>query len=225
MAAKIAIIEDELPIAEETRDILIGKGYEATIFQTIEDAKTSISASKFDAWLLDLNLNGNKAAGIELATWAGKNQLETPILVVSGLPTEPYKQITRALGLWDFLSKPVDATELIHKLEQLLKAHHHPTPSLSNIPGLEIDPTYPGKARWKNQRFSIPLTPLRMLILLAQRNGETVTYPEFYGVLETGRSKEAVRQNIRKIRESFTYVDPDFDKIKSVTGQGYRWEK
>lgn len=224
MKPKIAIIEDELPIAERTKECLEKAGYAAEIFLSVEEAKPTLKSERYDAWLLDINMNGDQTAGISLATWAIEMQLKVPTLVVSGLPPSPYKAITRAMGLWDFLTKPIDYDDLLYKLRQLLDAGNSPSPELPDIQGLEIDRFFRTKPKWNGSTLPIAFTPLRVLTLLVENAGETVTYANI-SRLQSSQSRDATRQCIQAIRNAFTDVDPDFQKIKAVTGEGYKWVK
>lgn len=221
---RIAIIEDEQVIAEETQQILEGEGFTSDIYLTVADAKEGLRAKNYDAWILDIQMNDDDVAGFGLTRWAEQMGIKTQILVVSGMPENPYKNISRMMNTWDHLTKPVEPAELLFKLKQLLESTRTtaavPAP---NVPNLGLDMSHPGNILWKGRRFSVTLTQYRLLLKLVTKPGVPVTYPEFFSAVTSGKNKESIRQHIRGLREAFQGVDAEFDQIGTETGKGYIW--
>jgi two-component system, OmpR family, response regulator ChvI len=80
----------------------------------------------------------------------------------------------------------------------------------------------------------VPLTPteVRMVRLLAERAGRDVGYREIYDAARgqgfvagsgTDGYRTNVRAAIRRIRQKFRDLDPEFDAIEAYAGYGYRW--
>lgn len=69
-------------------------------------------------------------------------------------------------------------------------------------------------------------------MLLAEREGKDVSYREIYNAVKgegfiAGAGMEGYRANVRalvkRIRQKFKDVDPDFTALENYPGFGYRW--
>jgi len=85
---------------------------------------------------------------------------------------------------------------------------------------------------WRGR--TIPMTPalLKVLRVLWDRRGQLVTTEEIYSVMYRpgwkaggdGSGSEAARTVIKRIREAFKAIDPEFDAILTRPGyHGYTW--
>jgi len=222
---KIALIEDEQPISDYHTEVLQAAGFQVVPFLTKEDALNGLFAIEFDAWILDLKLGGEETAGINLIGVAKERGSKVPILVVSGLEPSRYRSITTALGVWDFVSKPVEPEVLVHKTRQIVDMSKlNGILNVSLVPDLELDEKNPGKVIWKGNKLSLPLTSYKILVRLIEKPGATVSYSSLFKCVSSGATIANIRQHISVLRGLFNEKDPDFDKIQVVTGSGYSWE-
>ncbi|NRB39410.1 MAG: response regulator transcription factor [Pseudomonadales bacterium] len=224
--ANIALIEDEPPLSEQYEKALRAGGHTVTPFLNIADAQKGLKEQSFDAWVLDLQLDGVSAAGVGLISWAEKKNLNAPTLVVSGLDQDPHMHYSLAAGAWDFATKPIESALLVHKVNLLLNANSSSTTGLSinNIENLEINPDEPCEVYWNKERFSMPLTAWNILRKLAAKPDETVEYRTLLSAISPVASKPTLRQHITTIRKAFDAVDPEFDHINVVSNAGYSWK-
>lgn len=221
----IALIEDELPISHYHTEILQAAGFEVVPFLTKEDALNGLFEADFDAWILDLKLGGEETAGINLIGVAKERGSKVPILVVSGLEPTRYRSITTALGVWDFVSKPVEPEVLVFKTNQIVNASKlNDVLNTSLVPDLELDKKNPGKVIWKNNKVSLPLTAYKILVRLIEKPGCTVPYSSLYECVSSGATIANIRQHISVLRGQMSEKDPDFDKIQVTTASGYLWK-
>ncbi|MBL4630801.1 MAG: response regulator transcription factor [Paraglaciecola sp.] len=223
--AYIALIEDEPPLSKQYCEALQKDGHVVETFFTREEAEESLNNPAFDAWVLDLSLDGFQAAGIGLIGWAKDNNIKVPILVVSGLDANIHGQISRELGVWDFVSKPIEDHTLLFKVRQLLNAQNQSSKTFSNVPNLTIDAVNPGAIEWKGNKINVPLTAWKILVKLINSSETCVSYEDLYKCVDTGVTKANLRQHISTLRNQFSSYDPDFDHIKVQTGAGYSWKK
>lgn len=223
--AHIALIEDEPPLSKQYSEALQHDGHTVKQFFTRDEAEKGLNNAAFDAWVLDLNLNGVQAAGIGLIGWAKENDIKVPILVVSGLDANIHGQISRELGVWDFVSKPIEDHTLLFKVKQLLNAHSQSSQPFYSVPNLVVDVANPGAIEWKGNKINVPLTAWKILVKLINSSGVFVSYEELYKCVDTGVTKANLRQHISTLRNQFSSFDPDFDHIKVHPGAGYSWKK
>ena len=219
----IAVIEDDPPTSDSFVQWLSKgiAGADVRKFEDPESAATALNSAKFDLVVLDIALGIKRHAGIELLNLINHLSQPPPVLVVSGLPPEHYRGVTKALGAWDFLQKPCEAHDLVATAAEILSSPG----AGSQVDGgdLVIGPL--NQVRWKSNKVSITLTGVRILTLLFSKRGTAVHYAELFDAVPTGKNEENVRKHISTIRAAFKEVDPSFSQIKVVPVVGFMWLK
>jgi len=88
------------------------------------------------------------------------------------------------------------------------------------------------RASWRSQEVPLTVTEFKIVRLLACRIGEQISYREIYDMVHgsgffAGEGPQGYRINvrslIRKIRDRFRTIDPNFVEIENCAGFGYRW--
>jgi DNA-binding response OmpR family regulator len=120
--ALIAVIDDDLDILDASTLVLEANGYEVITAANPEDGFDIVTKKKPDLIILDVMMN-EPDDGFVLAQKFRKNNISTPIIM--------YTSISKAIGLDyginelvpvdEFVEKPISPTELIEKIEKLLK--------------------------------------------------------------------------------------------------------
>ncbi len=127
----ILVIDDEPDIRELVKDILIDEGYTVEIAhdgQSAAEQLTKITPMLvlLDVWMPDID-------GISLLRqWRENNQLQFPVVMMSGHGTvETAVEATR-LGAVDFIEKPLSLARMLMTIERALE-QWKATPSLSTV--------------------------------------------------------------------------------------------
>ena len=115
---RILIVDDERNIRESLKKYLKLEGIES---ETAEDgfvAKSLLAESTFDALVFDLKLP--RMSGQELLEWVQNEGIRSPVIMISA-----HGEISDAVsalksGASDYLTKPFDPSELVHKLNLLV---------------------------------------------------------------------------------------------------------
>ena len=115
-AKRLLIVEDDKSIRETLHEALVAEGYQVEACKTGDEAETRVfsqfdTRKKIDLIVLDLmlpNLNG-----IELCRRVRKNNIKTPILIVSAKDSESDRVLGLEVGADDYLIKPFGLNELI----------------------------------------------------------------------------------------------------------------
>jgi CheY-like chemotaxis protein len=119
---RILIVEDERVVADTLGQILSGKGYDARVAYSAEDALTLVSGWLPEIALLDVMLPNMN--GIDLAVAIQKNIPGCHVLLFSGQPSvEGLLQKAVDEGhSFEILAKPIHPTVILNKIARLLGA-------------------------------------------------------------------------------------------------------
>ena len=117
----ILIIDDEPEIRGLMQEILTEEGYLTIAVKSAEEAQTSIAENPPDLVYLDIWMP--EIDGITLLKkWSETNQLNFPVIMISGHATiETAVEATR-LGAFDFIEKPLSIEKLVASAEKGLSA-------------------------------------------------------------------------------------------------------
>lgn len=115
---KICIIDDEKSICESLQWILEKKGY-IVKYETIFSAAIElIKKEVFDLYFIDLVMPGG--SGIDLIKLKEENKKDGKIIVITGYPSTPTLVDSVRLHVYDYLSKPIDPSNVIKIVEVAL---------------------------------------------------------------------------------------------------------
>jgi DNA-binding NtrC family response regulator len=119
--AQILVVDDEPDIRELVRDILEDEGYEVSVAENGEAARTRFARNTPDLVLLDIWMPDVDGITL-LREWSSGSGLDCPIVVMSGHGSvETAIEATR-LGAHDFVQKPISLARLLSIVSQALDA-------------------------------------------------------------------------------------------------------
>jgi len=135
--AKILVIDDEKVLRESVKKIVEKIGFLAETAMDFPSAKKLVSQFKFDLFLVDIILP--KMNGIQLMTKLKQEfDLEGGIIFFTGEPNLETCVGAIRLGAYDYLEKPVDPSELIEAIKQVLIKRKHDIKILEETPKKEF---------------------------------------------------------------------------------------
>lgn len=117
MGDKILVVEDELLVREVLTEHLTGQGYEVTQASSGEEAIESARATKFHVTLMDMCMSG--LDGMETCRRPKAEEITRNIPVIMMTEFSYKKEAAAEAGADDFISKPVDFTELAFRLKSI----------------------------------------------------------------------------------------------------------
>lgn len=116
---RILVVEDEHPIAQALRKGLIQEKYAVDVAYTGTDGYEKASGEEYDLIILDLMLPGMD--GIEVCTKLRKENIHTPILMLTAKNQIQDRVKGLNTGADDYLSKPFAFEELLARIRALLR--------------------------------------------------------------------------------------------------------
>jgi DNA-binding response OmpR family regulator len=118
MCKKILVIEDEASFRSILKEVLNQAGYEVSISPYVASAISDALSGRFDLITLDLRIPG--IDGVEIARLFYRNQVVTPVLVISGYLDDNVRKKLEEAGVHHFLKKPSEIKQLIRAVEQAI---------------------------------------------------------------------------------------------------------
>jgi CheY-like chemotaxis protein len=117
----LLVVDDDPAIAQVTKRLLERQGYRVTARTSSPEALELLlaDAGQYDAMLTDQTMPG--LTGLQLAEAALQLRPDLPIILTSGMEDTPLADQGRALGVREFLVKPVNTRDLGEAIRRVLK--------------------------------------------------------------------------------------------------------
>ena len=127
-SGRILVVDDEARNLRMMEAMLISKGYDAVLVESGKQAIDIIKTCLPDVILLDVMMPGMNGFEVAQVLKANNETCHIPIVMVTSLYDVDDRVKAFEAGADDFLSKPVDKTELIARVRSLIKVkafHDH----------------------------------------------------------------------------------------------------
>ena len=226
---RIAVVDDEANIRETVAFALRREGYEVEAYADGAEASTAFEDKMPDLAILDILMP--RMDGLELCRRIRVASETVPIIFLTSRDDEVDRILGLELGADDYLVKPFSMRELVARVRVLFRrAARRATVSRDDetlvIGSLELDPQR-FTVRWKGNPIDLTVTEFMMLQALVRHPGHVKTrrqltregYPHDNYV-----SERTIDSHVKRIRKKFEAVDPQFDRIDTVYGMGYRYQ-
>ena len=115
----IAVLDDEPQMCKALCRLLKTHGFEVAAFALGEDLLAACASRLPDCLLLDLHMPGITGFGI-LERFAAQ-RVQVPVVVITGHDKPGNAERVRALGAVDYLLKPVDESQLMAAIDNVIK--------------------------------------------------------------------------------------------------------
>ena len=226
----IAIVDDEANIRETVAFALRREAYDVQLFADGAEAWAAFQSSIPDLIILDILMP--RMDGLELCRRFRTLSESVPIIFLTSRDDEVDRILGLELGADDYLVKPFSMRELIARVRVLFRraARRAKEPgddeTVFRVGSLELDPQR-FIVRWKGQSIDLTVTEFLMLQALVRHPGHVKTrqqltrdgYPHDNYV-----SERTIDSHVKRIRKKFEAIDPQFDRIDTVYGMGYRYQ-
>lgn len=225
MSIKILILEDELSIRSFIKIKLKNLGYEVTDVGTGTEALDKIDDS-FSVALLDIMLPD--IDGIQVCKNIRALHPNIGIIMLTAKGQEQDKILGLTSGADDYIVKPFSLSELVARIEAILRRinHNNDISSISSGPfTLNLD-----KKLLTKDKQEIPLTPTEFSIIefLMKNPDKSISRDAIldyvWGKNYVGDTK-TVDVNIRRLRQKIETNPSDPKYILTSWGYGYIWSK
>jgi two-component system OmpR family response regulator len=216
----IAVVEDNKGMAEAISTVLVDAGHGVDILNNGYDAEEYLKKSSANLVILDLGLPGKN--GLDILRSLRASGDATPVLILTALSETEDTVVGLNAGADDYLGKPFEMSELLARVNALLRRNIPET--LSEVyGGLEFDRQSRTLVA-DGQLLDVPRKELAVFECLASNSGRLVSKETLLNfVYGTGAdtTEAAIEVYVSRLRKR---IEPFGIKITAARGIGYRLE-
>ena len=232
--ARVLLIDDDDGYREALRGELVELGFDVT---DCPDGRAGLDrlarGQCFDIVLLDWKMP--TMSGPETLRQLMRRNVRVPVIFLTGMPSEDIEASALADGAVDF----IDKSRAVSILDLRMRLAIHS--SRASGEGATSEEVVCGALRlrpqvcatvWSGRPVELTVTEFRIIRLLVRRAGDNISYREIYDCVHgagfiAGYGDDGFRTNVRslikRIRQKFRAIDPDFTEIENLPSFGYRW--
>lgn len=222
---KILIIEDEPELAQGIAAYLEGQDYLCEFAGDYRKAIEKIETYRYDCILLDLMLPGGD--GLKILEELKSFGITDGVIIISAKDALEDKIKGLKLGADDYLSKPFHLQELAARIYSVIRRKHFSNQNIIEHNELKIDLL--GKKVWIREE-ELPLTRKELDLLLyfiGNKNrviSKSALAEHLSGDLaDLLENHDFVYAHIKNLKKKLQEKGAE-NYIKTVYGNGYRWE-
>lgn len=189
--AHILIVDDERSIRNSLKEILEFEKFTVDLAEDGPSGLKKLIENKYDAVLCDIKMP--KMDGMELLQKAGKEGIDTPVVMISGHGNIETAVEAIKLGAYDFIEKPLDLNRTLVTLRNALDRSHLAAETktlkkkISQIKGFKIIGESKGVQSIKEMIDKVAPSDARVLITGPNGSGKELVARQLHE--KSGRAK------------------------------------
>lgn len=223
--AHILVIEDDRTLNGQITRLLQDRGYQTSQAFQGEEGLMSAVSRRFDLILLDVLLP--QLDGFEVLKRLRKTR-QTPVMMLTACGAEEERILGFSRGADDYVPKPFSFTELMLRVEALLRrsmARNDPRsePQELAVGDLRLDRGAMA-VTWAGTDITLTQIQFRLLWVLVLHQGEALTKPYLYQLVlerEFSRYDRSLDMHLSRVRRKLVAAGMAPDRLQTVHGKGY----
>lgn len=234
MHSSVLIIDDDPLITKGITRFLQNFEFDVIGATSVSDAVIKLTTVNPDIVLLDLSLPDGH--GFELAKNIRSN-LDVPIIILSGSAEQIDKIVALEIGADDYLSKPFEMRELLARCRAVLRRTVISAQN-KNKNSIIVEQNEASFGIWvcnfgryivetiDSKNPNLTISEIKLLEALIRANGKVLSRDnlmDFMNGKSWGPMDRSIDVLIGKIRKKMFAVDPAFNYIVTLRGQGYKF--
>jgi two-component system response regulator ChvI len=232
---RLILVDDDDDFREAASAELTDLGFSVTSFGDGTAMLASVAEGNIAADVIVLDWGLPSLAGIDLLPRLRREGIQLPVVFLTGRSSLSHENLAFDRGALDFVDKARGVPILAKRLRLIVESSKRPreltVDETLHCGRLMLKPRV-SRAFWDDIDVNLTLTEFNIVRLLASNIGNHVTYRAVYDCMHhvgfiAGSGEHGYRTNVRssikRIRNKFRLVDPDFDGIENYPSFGYRW--
>lgn len=218
----ILLVEDDVKLAELTREFIAHHGFNVRVVSTCHHAKSEFTIARPDLILLDLNLPDGDGLGLcryFRASFFG------PIIMLTARDSNSEELVGFDCGADDYIRKPADPMILLARIQSFLRKNQREKRSSETLRVGALELRAPSQQVFLSGK-EVNVTSMEFLLLatLVEHAGEIVSRDELNrrarGIEYDGLDR-TVDVRISRLRKKLDDLSEHPNKIRTVRGKGY----
>lgn len=226
MSRTIAIVEDEPAIRQNYAEAISKQGYRVEQYANREEAMGAFDRRLPDLALLDIGLGEEIDGGFELCRSLRALSPTLPIIFLTARDSDLDTISGLRLGADDYLTKDISLPNLCARISAFFRRleamNSNSEEDILHRGDLRLDMNR-FAAYWRDAPVDITLTEFWIIHTLARRPGHVKSREQLMHDARIVVDDATITSHIKRVRNKFLRLDPDFDRIDTVYGMGYRW--
>jgi two-component system, OmpR family, response regulator ChvI len=231
---RVVFVDDDDDFREAATMELTDLGFAVTSFAN-GTAMLAAAANGLAADVIVLDWSLPSIAGIDLLPRLRREGILLPVVFLTGRSTATHENLAFDRGALDFVDKSRGVEILAKRLRVIFESVKRPreleVEEFMHCGRLLLKPRI-SRAYWSEVDVNLTLTEFNIVRLLASKVGNHVTYRAVYDCMHhvgfiAGSGEHGYRTNVRssikRIRNKFRLIDPEFDGIENYPSFGYCW--
>jgi two-component system response regulator ChvI len=237
-AIRAIFVEDDDFYRQAVEAELVAEGFAVHAFADGESMLTAVASGlKADVVVLDWGLKSE--SGIDLLSHLRERGLDWPVVFLTGRNSSVHESLALQRGAADFVDKSRDVAILTVRLRLAASRRRDVSTGSQDqeetfqCGRLALRPRA-SRAHWDRVDVGLTVNEFKITHLLASNVGSFISYRKIYDCVHhvgfrAGSGDNGYRTNvrsaIRRIREKFKALDPEFDEIQTFSSFGYCWRQ
>lgn len=223
---KILIIEDEFEILLSIKKYLVGYDFVIETAATLKTAIEKIELYSYDCIVLDLGLKDGDGFDL-LKKLKNKNRIEG-IIIISAKNTLETKIEGLTLGADDYLTKPFHLSELMVRIQALVRRKQFSGNNVIIFNEIEID-TFLKTVRVKGNKLELTKKEMDLLLFLIGNKNKILSRSVIAEHLSGDMADmldnyDFVYAHIKNLKKKIKEMGGT-NYLKSIYGTGYKWNE
>ncbi len=228
MTHTIAIVESDPLSRNQCVAVLTRRGYRVKSYLDRTAALAGIWIKPPDLVIVNVSLESEPEGGFDLCRQLQQIAPDLPVVFLTDRSSDLDRISGLRMNAWDYLITPVSAEVLTERMRWILHTHnltkqHKRGSSRIHCGALEADPEQQ-IITWQERSIRMTVTEYLLTIALVRQPGKLKSYD---GLMQCTRQplveRNTISSHIRRIRQKFLEIDPDFNSIVTIPGVGYKW--
>lgn len=228
----ILVIDDDPSLLDMLAMSLEDEGFEVSTAADGEEGLEAIREGEADLAVCDINMP--KLDGFSLCREVREEGNQIPIIMLTSRDNEVDEALGLEMGADDYVAKPFNNRILFARIRTLLRREElaDQEDEETSVETIEVGDLVLTPERleveYQGESLDVTVTEFRLLEGLVRRPGIVYSRDQLLDKMrgdETIVADRLVDTYVRRLRRKFEEVDPEFDRIETVVGAGYKWKE